>query len=193
MTAVTDLLARVRAAGVRMEADGDYLQLRGPAPLPDDVLAELHHRKHEVLAVLSVSASTGLVDLQRQTEKPVDVDTPEDAGAGEGDGPLIPARYCERLLRAADWLDLGRVLDDGQMEYVAGLLPGEVVECIAEQCCILSRRLPEEARCGPSVRTEDLLPVTGPVCYVCGQRKWWTDRYGNRKCAVCQPPAKGGE
>ena len=51
MTA-TELLDRVRAAGGEIEARGDRLKVRAPAPLCDGLLAELRIRKPEILTEL---------------------------------------------------------------------------------------------------------------------------------------------
>ena len=49
-----DLLARVQAAGGHVEAVGDFVRVRGPAPLLDDdeFVSALQARKPELLTVL---------------------------------------------------------------------------------------------------------------------------------------------
>jgi len=99
---VDDLLVRVYGAGGTLEPTGDWLRVRAPKPLPDDLLAELRMRKTEVLAYLRGTAELPAAlgnwpeDWQEQFE--------ERAAIMEYDGNL-PRREAERraeeLVRAA--------------------------------------------------------------------------------------------
>ena len=51
MTAET-LLERIHAAGATIEPRGDRLCVKAPAPLPDDLLAELRAYKRELVSLL---------------------------------------------------------------------------------------------------------------------------------------------
>jgi hypothetical protein len=54
-TAVDELLDRVRAFGGELVPVGpDLIKVRAPAPLPDDLMAELRQHKPELLAALGV-------------------------------------------------------------------------------------------------------------------------------------------
>ncbi len=52
MTTTTDILDRVRATGTELLPAGNKLKMRGPAPLPDDLLTELRAHKSEILRAL---------------------------------------------------------------------------------------------------------------------------------------------
>ena len=47
--AAVAVLARVRAAGAELQADGDNLRWRAPEPLPSDLLESMKARKDELL------------------------------------------------------------------------------------------------------------------------------------------------
>lgn len=119
-------------------------------------------------------------------ERPIREPAPETPAA-----PPLPEPWRRRLRRAAIWEDLYAVIEDAEVAYAAGELPGPVVERLARLCNVLARRLPEVDRYGPRLWAEDLLPSgTEPdACPSCHRADWWRDgRSGRRICRVCHPP-----
>ena len=49
MSAVAELMDRARVAGLELIDRGDKLRVRGPEPLPSELLEALHERKAEIL------------------------------------------------------------------------------------------------------------------------------------------------
>ena len=111
--AAVAVLARVRAAGAELQADGDNLRWRAPEPLPSDLLESMKARKDELLAALQ------------------SVPTPNSD------------TYRLRITGARSWGDLYAILSDAEVAYADGELSGEEVEELASVCAREAHTLPD--------------------------------------------------
>ena len=161
--AAAAVLARVRAAGAELEADGDKLRWRSPTPLPSDLLASMKARKDELLGILQVVRPK----------------------------LTVPYAYRLRITNARSWGELYAILADAEVAYAANEMTVPEAEALARQANTRSRDLPDHAPAGHIVPASALLPPerVSDSCHACRCAKWWTDRRsGRRICRVCHPP-----
>ena len=86
--------------------------------------------------------------------------------------------YSRRLAGARDFADLGAILSDAQVEYVAGTLTGPEVERIAVGCN----------------ETSEELPLRADPCSTCNGQDWWLSGWdGGIRCRACDPPTMDDE
>lgn len=160
--AAAAVLARVRAAGAELEADGDKLRWRSPTPLPSDLLESMKARKGELLGILQVVRPK----------------------------LTVPYAYRLRITNARSWDDLYVILTDAEVAYAANEITGPGVEALAREANVLSRELPDHSPEHEIPARSLLAPASqSGACYACGHSRWWTDnRSGRRVCSVCHPP-----
>jgi hypothetical protein len=124
--AVAELIDRATAAGLELIPAGGKLRVRGPEPLPPDLIAELRQRKAELLAILAgdppppydpfTDPRPALPEVRAAWALMEDADA---AGfrmvrAGpfasfqplDGSARAVPAELCDRLLK----LSIGAVV-----------------------------------------------------------------------------------
>ena len=76
MSIASELVTKVRELGATVEVTSDRLKLRGPRPLPDDLVAELRDNKPAIMRHLGQQA---IEPLQRRYQQVFSGDGPGDA------------------------------------------------------------------------------------------------------------------
>jgi hypothetical protein len=96
-----------------------------------------------------------------------------------------------RFIQAAeDWQQLGRIVDAVDAAYQRGKLDRAIAEDLAQLAMEMSDGLPEgePEQTFFVVQADELLDNDrDDACFCCGEKQWWRDSYGVRKCGVCHP------